>query len=267
MHDGPASDDLPTPGTAIVRPTRHVNAVRQRHAQQYADPVQATTARAARAWAWALGETTTAPVTSHRTTVPPGRADIRAEITAADDLRQRGNREDQADAYGTATVLRWLIGDDDRVPVHGYDRGELVGGSGAIVRSPDEIAAVLAAADPGRQGDGQADDQTEESQDIEYWQGATATLAWVLGNRPQSPLSRSHSPHVTSRFLKTERLHADDLIEQTKNPWMADHLPSPRYGEGVKATINWLLGAQTTPPGRSGWLPAAPVNVQPDIRT
>ena len=43
-------DMLPS-GTAVVRPWRHVQAVRERHAKQFADPAEAAASRSARAWA------------------------------------------------------------------------------------------------------------------------------------------------------------------------------------------------------------------------
>ncbi len=90
-------DHAPPGGTAIVRPLRHVRAVRERDAAQPADPSEATAqSRSARAWAWALGE---------------------------------------------GIILRWLIGDDDHVPIEAENPGELVGGFGDVVRSPEQIAA------------------------------------------------------------------------------------------------------------------------------
>jgi hypothetical protein len=121
-----------------------VQAVRQRYCLRFADPAEAAASRSARAWAWALGETATAPVTDRLTSIPPSRFDIEAEITVADERRLRGGRKNRADA--AATVLRWLIGDDDHVPVRGNDRGELVGGFGHVVRSPAQIADILAVA-------------------------------------------------------------------------------------------------------------------------
>ena len=144
MRADPADEDAPPPGTAIVRPLRHIRAVRERQALRYADPGDADASRAARAWAWALGECPTAPVTDRPTSVPPSRSDIEAEITEADERRFRGDRENRAD--GAATILRWLIGDDDHVPVRGENRGELVGGFGDVVRSPAQIASILALA-------------------------------------------------------------------------------------------------------------------------
>jgi hypothetical protein len=121
-----ADDEMPPPGTAIVRPLRHVRDVRERDTRSYADPAEPAALCSARTWAWALGESAIAPVTGRQTSVPPGRADIEAEIAVADERRLRGDREDRADA--AAIVLPWLIGDDDGVPVLAGSPGELVGG-------------------------------------------------------------------------------------------------------------------------------------------
>ena len=50
---------------------------------------------------------------------------------------------------------------------------------------------------------------------------------------------------LTTRDLKAERVHAEDVIDQARNPGMADRLPPPWYGKGVKFTIAWLLGDWT----------------------
>ena len=80
VDTGQADDMAPPPGTAIVRPLRHVRAVRERYLQRFTDPAEAAASRSARAWAWALGETATAPVTDRETAVPPSRSEIEAEI-------------------------------------------------------------------------------------------------------------------------------------------------------------------------------------------
>ena len=41
----------PPPGTAIVRPLRHVRDVRDRYLQRFTDPAWVTASRAAHAWA------------------------------------------------------------------------------------------------------------------------------------------------------------------------------------------------------------------------
>jgi hypothetical protein len=64
-----------------------------------------------------------------------------------------------------------------------------------------------------------------------------ATLAWVLGERTDAPISRQQAREVTTRDLKRERVRADDVIERGRYPWMADRLPPAWYGEGVQLTI------------------------------
>jgi hypothetical protein len=251
---GHVNDEAPPSGTAIVRPLCHVRAVRDRYLRRFADPAEAATSRSARAWAWALGENVTAPVTDRLTVAPPSRSDIEAEITVADERRLRGDKENRADA--AATVLRWLIGDDDHVPVRGENRGALVGGFGDVVRSRDQITDALAlaaegqqrAAAQGRDIDACADDRSFARQDADYLNGVTATLSWILDERAASPVTRAHSRELTTRDLKMERVHAEDVIEQSRYPWMADRLPPLWYGEGVKFTITWLLGDWTASP-------------------
>jgi hypothetical protein len=79
--------------------------------------------------------------------MPPSRPDIEAEITAADERRWRGDQNNRADA--AAIILRWLIGDDDQVPVSSSNPGQLVGGFGDVVRLPEQIAGTSALAAEG----------------------------------------------------------------------------------------------------------------------
>ena len=226
--------------------------MRDRHAQRFTDPAEAAASRSVRAWGWALGEIELAPVTDRPTRVPPTRADIEAEIAAAEARRLRGNPERRADA--AASILRWLIGDD--VPVRGQNLGELVGGFGDVVRPPEQITDALGLAAHRRRRaiaashDAEADPDSRQfaRQDVDYLDGVVETLAWVLGKRPEAPITLTNPPEMTTRDLKLERVHAEDLIEQTKTPWAADGQPSARYGEGVKYTITWLLGDQITQP-------------------
>lgn len=250
----PEEGAAPPSGTAIVRPLRHVLAVRERHARRSTDPTEAAASRSVRACSWALGESAIAPVTDRPTAVPPSRSDIEAEILAADERRLRGDQENRADA--AATVLRWLIGDDDRVPVRDKNCGVLVGGFGDIVRSPEQIADVLALIAEARQQDAArgrdvgaySDDRQFAQQDGDYLDGVAATLAWVLGQRREAPITSVRCHEVTTRDLKSERVHAEDVIEQASRPWIADRELSPWYGEGVKCSITWLLGDTLTPP-------------------
>lgn len=249
--DVPASgtdDDAPPPGTAIVRPLRHVQAVRERHLEQLAERSLGPESRSARAWSWALGETAIAPVTDRPTDVPPGRSDIEAEIVVADERRLRGDRENRAD--GAATVLRWLIGEDDHLPVEGQNRGELVGSFGDIVRSRDQIDEILfqlhkrrrrAVADSMATSGGSVD-----ISDPDYLAGAIATLVWVSGSTLASPLSGERIPEPTTRDLKTERVHADDVIDQRPALTPGSPSPSSHYALAVKHSVDWLLGDATT---------------------
>lgn len=97
-----ANDDAAPPGTAIVRPWRHVKAVRERHAEQLAVRSPSGESRAALTWSWALGENVVAPVTDRVTAVPPSLAEIDAEITEADERRLRADRENHADGAAMA---------------------------------------------------------------------------------------------------------------------------------------------------------------------
>jgi hypothetical protein len=84
--------------------------------------------------------------------------------------------------------------------------------------------------------------------DADYLTGVIATLAWAFGYETATPVTNHRSADVTTRALKAERLHAHDVIEQAANLWMADRLPSMYYGEGVKLTLDWLLGDTTAQP-------------------
>jgi len=254
MTSAQLGDDDPPPGTAIVRPLRHVRAVRQCYLQRFSDPAQAAASRSARAWAWTLGETTTAPVTDQATATPPTRRDIQTEIAIADGRRLRDEEHDRADA--AATILRWLIGDDDHVPVRTDSPGELVGGFGHVVRSHSQISATLALATQAQQRASAHDHDIDADpeirglvrQDADYLGGVAATLAWILGEQTEAPICGQQAHELTTRELKRERVRADDVIEQARYPWMADRILPPRYGEGVKLTISWLLGDSTAWP-------------------
>lgn len=248
-HDQ-ADDSSPPPGTAVVRQLRHVQVVRERHLLRFTSPAEAAASRAARAWAWALGEVAITPVTDRQTAAPPSRADVELEIAAADERRLRSDRENRVDA--AATILRWLIGEDDRVPVRCENPGELVGGFGAIVRTLQQIVGLLASATKGQRHAATLshdvsvapDHRQRVGQDADYLSGVAATLSWVLGEA-SAPITRTQSK-LTIRDIKTERLHAEDLIDHAAAPWSEG--ASAWYGEGVKSTITWLLGDSVVPP-------------------
>jgi hypothetical protein len=193
-------------------------------------------------------------VTDRATVVPPSRPEIEAEIAVADERRMRGDQENRADA--AATILRWLIGRDDHVPVRGKNRGELVGGSGDIVRTGEQIAEILTLASHGqrqaaakiRDIGADAGQRQFAQQQADHLDGVTATLAWVLGARAESPLTRLRDRKPTLGNLKSERLQAEDVIEHARQPWLTDQLSTSWYGAGVGLTISWLLGDSTDPP-------------------
>ncbi len=226
-------DDAPPVGTAIVRPLRHVIAVRQRHLEQLADRDARGEPRSARAWTWALGGTSVAPVTDELTTVPPSKAEIEAEIAEAEERRLRGDRENRAD--GAATILRWLIGEDDHVPVRVPNPGELVDGFGDVVRSPGQITAATVRLTDGIMSE-------------DYQAGVMATLNWVTDRSSRSPVSKTQVALLTMRDLKIERLHAEDLIGGSDYRSGVRSTFSADYGLGVKRTVDWLFGDSTTGP-------------------
>jgi hypothetical protein len=191
--------------------------------------------------------------------------EIEAEIGEANERRWPGDMQNRVDA--AATILRWLVGLDDRIPVHGENLGELVGGFGDIVRSREqiaEVAAVAAHAQPqaaamSLDADADPGDREFACQDADYLDGVMVTLAWALGERAEAPITRAQPRELTARALESERGYADDVIEQGGNQWAADWLPPRWYGEGVKSTITWLLGDSTGPPvDPSGNRPSAP---------
>jgi hypothetical protein len=197
-------------------------------------------------------------VTARGTAIPPNRSEIETEIAVADERRLRGDRENRADA--AATVLRWLIGDDDHPPVRGKNVGELVGGFGDVVRSQDEIADVLALAVGGHRQATAAERNASASpanrqaarRDANYFNGVHTTLGWVLGQRAEAPITSRRHRNLTAMELKAERLHAEDMMEQARQRPVAGSLPRYGYGEGVTDTITWLLGGCITPPVDSG---------------
>lgn len=235
-------DDAPPPDTAIVRPLRHVRAVRERHMQQLAERSLGPESRSARAWSWTLGETNLAPITEQVTAVPPGRPDIDAQIAVAEERRLGGDRENRAD--GALTILRWLIGEDDHVPVRGPNPGELVDGFDDVVRPLDQIREVVTTLAV-HQDQLRACETHSQPGDADYLNGVTATLRWVGHTHAAAPISGLGAIQVTTRDLKTERVHAEDVIEQLANPGVGHVMPR-MYGVGVRSAINWLLGDSTT---------------------
>ncbi len=68
------------------------------------------------------------------------------------------------------------------------------------------------------------------------------TLAWVLGQRTETPITQTPTRDLTTRDLKSERVHADDVVEPGGYPWLTGRVLPLTFGEGVRDTITWLLG-------------------------
>jgi hypothetical protein len=174
------------------------------------------------------------------------------EIAEADQRRMRGTRDGRADAVGT--VLRWLLGADDHVPVRCTNPGELVGGFGDVIRSREQMTdlAMLirpaqgVAAATGLDTGAAPGEREHAHREADYLDGVLVTLAWVCGERAETPVSHLQA-EITSRTLKRERLHAEDAIEEGADQRAPDR-PSRSYGEGVQSAISWLLGDTTARP-------------------
>jgi hypothetical protein len=74
----------------------------------------------------------------------------------------------------------------------------------------------------------------------DYLEGVASTLAWVLGDQFDGPITRPRPREVTTRDLKQERVHAQDVIEQTTNIGTTGRFLSCPYGEGIKVTVSWF---------------------------
>ena len=120
--------------------------------------------------------------------------------------------------------------------VCGHGAGPAAGPDGRHRASPPAVESQQRAAAHGQGVDSDTADRQFAQQDADYLDGVAATLAWILCERPESPITRSCSHQLTTRDLKAERVHAEDVIEQARNPRTIGQLPPPWYGEGVKFT-------------------------------
>ena len=260
----PAEDMAPPRGTAIVRPLRHVRAVREPLPTKVHRPGPDRGVARSPRMGMGPGRNRHRPGHRPRNHPPTSRPEIEAEITVADERRLRGDRENRADA--AATILRWLIGADDHVPVRGTNVGALVGGFGDIVRTRPQIANVLAAATEGhrqavakgRQSSVSPAHRQLAQPDAEYRIGVTATLEWVVGQRAGAPITSQHRGVLTATELKAERLHAEDVIEQAGQPWASGR----RTANTAKASSPRSTGCSATPLSRPPIYPCDARGVQ-----
>ena len=73
-------------------------------------------------------------------------------------------------------------------------------------------------------------------QHADYLDGVIVTLAWVCSEWAASS---------TVQVRLQERVHTEDVIEHGRDRRTAYPEPARWYGEGVEATITWLLGDST----------------------
>lgn|ERR1022692_3423315 len=239
------------PGSAVVRPHHHIEAVR-------GDAVTAARRRAATTGAepncfitdaisWAVGEGYDAPFTE---TPAPGGADhaeVAAEISACTAfLESTPWSEQAADAICRARqvleLLKWLTGAQDNPPTYCRETepGDLVGGRGRIVRPEAEIRRMLALAE-GKLAAG----QTSYALGADWHQGVIVTLQWTRGDRMASPMygvARAGLPDGAR--IAIEQSEAEDhLVAPLRSPDIPLHV-----ADAVALTCRWLLGDTTQPP-------------------
>ncbi|GII59418.1 hypothetical protein Pth03_78070 [Planotetraspora thailandica] len=203
------------------------------------------------AFLWALGKSFTAPSSGRQTSAIPTLADARAEIKHAENNpRRRGESAERQDA---ARTLEWLIGKSDDIPVPGSTPeagwGHLVGGRGHLLRSDDQIRAVLERA---RRGPAHARIEWE----TDWCSGVVATCEWALGLRAVGPASGRPTSTGGRPFSRNdlvgELAPAEDIGWQNPGPGRRH---SAGYGDGILHTIGWLMGSKTQEPVGDDCLP------------
>lgn len=246
---------------AIVRRRTHVEAVLAQSMHETGPD-----GRAALAWAWALAGTRPSPITL---SLAPGRPPSREEILAEADAEPEGSTapagvpaDFRDQLRETRTVLAWLVGSADEIPVDDDNRGRLIGARGDYARTDDDIRRVVDHALIGLKA-GDLPEQMSPSDAKHPWRsdsgwmnaawlrGVRDTLTWVLGECPTSPLCQRSVGLPTTYDLTYEQAAADPIVMQGRPgglPVSPATCPAPQYGEGVQATISWLRGETTAPP-------------------
>lgn len=234
--------------------------------------------RAALAWTWALDGTRPSPVTL---AVASGRPPSREEIAAESSARPEGSTAppgvptDRCDQLGEVrSILRWLIGEADEIPVDDDNRGRLVGARDDYARTDQEIREVRARAACGLEScDLPEHMDSAEVRNPWHWdpawmnaswlRGVRDLLHWVLGERSTSPLGHRVIGMPAPLDVDCEDVATDNVILQGRpgGPLVdPEAYPPPQYGEAVQATIRWLRGGITTPPvdhrGRGPYIPS-----------
>ena len=126
---------------AIARPRPHIEAVLAQSLRETGPD-----GRTALAWAWALTGSRPSPVTL---SLAPGRPPSRPEILAEADAEPAGSTAlpgvpaDFCDQLReTRSVLAWLAGSSDEIPVDDDHRGRFIGARDDYGRTDDDIRRV-----------------------------------------------------------------------------------------------------------------------------
>jgi hypothetical protein len=260
---------------AIARPRPHVEAVLAQSLRE-AGPG----GRAALAWAWALTGSRPSPVTL---ALAPGRPPSREEILAEAAAQPEGSTappgvpaDFRDQLRETRSVLAWLAGHSDEIPVDTDNRGQFIGARGDYVRTDADIREVrehalhgLAACDlpePLSPADARHPWRWDPGWMRAAWlRGVRDLLGWVLGDRPAAPLCRRAGQPSTYE-LTYEDTAADEVVMQGRPGGRRvdpASYPPPQYGEGVQAAIRWLRGQATRPPTGGGGCPYASPSISP----
>jgi hypothetical protein len=254
----PVPDPLPP---AISRPREHIQAVLAQSLIQ-----TGSQGRAALAWTWALTGARPSPVTLSPAKVNPPTADeIAAEATAAPEgsTAPPGVPTDLCDQLREARhILRWLIAENDEIPLDDENRGRFIGARDDYARTDAQIRAVR---DHARRGLEISDlpDPMDPTDTLHPWRwpatwmhaawlhGVRDLLDWVLGDLVTSPLGQQAVGLPTAHDLEYEDLQADDVASQGRPGGVIVDpaaYPPPQYAEAIQASIRWLRGEATISP-------------------
>lgn len=268
----PVPDQMPP---AITRPRHLVEAVLAQSLRE-----KGPDGRPALAWQWALTGTRPSPITfALPTGAPPSRAAMIAEAWADDEGPSAGSEtvsagwhdlpEDSGPVYDedgqivtARCVLLWLSGERDTIPLRDDDRGRFIGARGDYARTEAEIRQVR---DWARSGLARYDlpDLIDPANALRPWRwragwmnaawlrGVRDYLTWVLGERPDAPLSDRiiHKPSLDEALGDCG--WATDVAIQGRpdgQPVQPGRYPPPMYGEAVQESADWLKGEVTKPP-------------------
>jgi hypothetical protein len=246
---------------AIVRAREHVQAVLARSLRETGPD-----GRAALAWAWALTGTRPSPVTL---SLAPGRPPTHAEILAEAAAEPEGSRapagvpaDFRDQLRQTRSILGWLAGRSDEIPVDDENRGRLIGARGGYARTDDDIRRVCDYALLGLKA-GDLPDVMSPAEARHPWRwgaawvnaawlrGVRDLLAWVLGERDAAPLCGRAGGLPTTYDLTYEQAAAGPVVMQGRPggiPVDPAAYPPPQYGEAIQAAIAWLRGETTAAP-------------------